>query len=547
MAKRKASSGGSDSRREALRGLTRGKALGDLYRLHAACEQVIAESAEDPGEVDLHRRLGRVLTDFLRTYPLVAAALDVDTMKGDLTATDSVWVIQKILERHLSPIMAAARKTAGGKRTKGLAKAEQWLASATDPAQEWGHGEALVYLASRGMQEVRDKLAAGVRDRWRKKAEWFDQKGRHLLVVVDPATGEDKPFDEIPPRFWLGTGSSTVDATMVRVAEWLGFTEFDPWWPKLDAYVALNEAPSLDSQSQYPAHQLFSLCRSDKAMKAMPNAVQALLGTVLRGKVDASRPWVVLREDPEEPDADEYERMESTGIAASIAFAGRRVPRWPAGETLVRDAEGFLIGKQQESGAWLGVNEELEAVESIRETAMAIHALRLGEPSGWALAVQRGVDWLWTQQDEFGRWSQPGADPVYLTVLVLDAVALGNGASSKHVTFTTSPNRRKGALAAREFQADLGEVVGEVKGEQWITVTEAAKLLAKDPRISAAKTKGLVSINANRRKFRTNGKKGRDRRIDLDSFNTWRITQRDRDLDAEHDAADEDDAEDEDG
>lgn len=94
-------------------------------------------------------------------------------------------------------------------------------------------------------------------------------------------------------------------------------------------------------------------------------------------------------------------------------------------------------------------------------------------------------------------------------------------------------------LTARNLQVDLGEVVGAAEAEKLITVTEAAKLLAKDLSISVAKAKGLVSINADRGKFQTNGLKGRDRRIEFHSFSTWRLAKRDLGLDAED--ADEDD------
>jgi hypothetical protein len=73
----------------------------------------------------------------------------------------------------------------------------------------------------------------------------------------------------------------------------------------------------------------------------------------------------------------------------------------------------------------------------------------------------------------------------------------------------------------------------EIKGDAWITVTAAAKLLLDDTSgIDLDKAKARVSKAANEGRFRTNGKKGAARRIDRDSFSTWRLEQREKDLSA---------------
>lgn len=73
--------------------------------------------------------------------------------------------------------------------------------------------------------------------------------------------------------------------------------------------------------------------------------------------------------------------------------------------------------------------------------------------------------------------------------------------------------------------------LAEVKGDAWITVTAAAKLLLDDiSGIDLDKAKARVSKAANEGKFRTNGKKGAARRIGRDSFSTWRLEQRAKDL-----------------
>lgn len=73
----------------------------------------------------------------------------------------------------------------------------------------------------------------------------------------------------------------------------------------------------------------------------------------------------------------------------------------------------------------------------------------------------------------------------------------------------------------------------EVKSDSWITVTDAAKLLLQDVSGLEFKTaKVRVSRAADNGLFRTNGKTRSERRIDRDSFSTWRLEQREKDLDA---------------
>lgn len=73
-----------------------------------------------------------------------------------------------------------------------------------------------------------------------------------------------------------------------------------------------------------------------------------------------------------------------------------------------------------------------------------------------------------------------------------------------------------------------------VKEVNWLTVTEGAQLLLQDVSgLDLEKAKARVSKAATAGKFRTNGQSGAARRIDCDSFSTWRLEQRERDLDAE--------------
>lgn len=76
----------------------------------------------------------------------------------------------------------------------------------------------------------------------------------------------------------------------------------------------------------------------------------------------------------------------------------------------------------------------------------------------------------------------------------------------------------------------------EAKSPKWMTVTDAAKCLMEVVSgLDLQRAKSRVSIAADRDEFKTNGKKRTDRRIDRDTFSTWLLKQRERDL-AEADA-----------
>ena len=54
-----------------------------------------------------------------------------------------------------------------------------------------------------------------------------------------------------------------------------------------------------------------------------------------------------------------------------------------------------------------------------------MHALALAKPLGWQIMMAGAKDWLLQQQTQDGYWAESGTpDPVYLTVLVLDAINL---------------------------------------------------------------------------------------------------------------------------
>jgi hypothetical protein len=91
---------------------------------------------------------------------------------------------------------------------------------------------------------------------------------------------------------------------------------------------------------------------------------------------------------------------------------------------------------QDASGAWQNFSSDVDA--SIESTAMVVHAMALAQPAGWPRIAARAREWLLSVQQDNGSWTEPGTPgPTYLTVLVLDAIALANG--DKTVTFRWPP------------------------------------------------------------------------------------------------------------
>jgi len=87
-------------------------------------------------------------------------------------------------------------------------------------------------------------------------------------------------------------------------------------------------------------------------------------------------------------------------------------------------------------------------------------------------------------------------------------------------------------LDLRSLRDLLRSLRPPVREEQWLTVTECARLLMKDlPGITLAQAKARVSWAASTAKFVTNNASGSERRIDQVSFGAWRLKQRDRSLD----------------
>ena len=327
------------------------------------------------------------------------------------------------------------------RKERWLKKAEDWLAERANAVNCWNNGEALVYFSSRGKRpsDQFQSQAPDIRKHWRSERAEIERlvaKGR--IVEMHPVTGDECPAS---PRFWdIFTDECalmTLDAMMMRVDEWLGIGGFSETWKQLASHVCW-EAGMVETSDESPAYQLFSLCRSSVALHKRPKMVDTLLWALLRGKPNPARPWEIMKHRPNRAYEDEYkgEIVKSVAIAASVAFATVRGVTDDI--TMGQQAQKFLVRQEGKSGAWPSIGADLEDIASILNTAMAVHALSLAEPRPRSAkkALERAHAWLCEKQEPDGCWMEAGVDPVYLTVLVLDAIELATGGDTVTMMLT---------------------------------------------------------------------------------------------------------------
>ena len=184
---------------------------------------------------------------------------------------------------------------------------------------------------------------------------------------------------------------------------------------------------------------MFAMCRSDYALELMPKALKSELDRISISGVPAGRPW----EDAEA--APSGTSLGSNIVCASaIVFAEHRLPH---DSGLAAEAIK-AVQRHYENGAWPTWTNDPEP--SVEATAIAMHALALAKPLGWQIMMAGAKNWLLQQQTQDGYWDESGTpDPVYLTVLVLDAINLAAQPMGP-VTF----GRQSGANGLRNWAAN---------------------------------------------------------------------------------------------
>ena len=367
------------------------------------------------------------------------------------------------------------------------AKAEEWMSFTADNIDTYGDQEALVYLRSRG-HECEERIDELVSD-WKRAARERIEECANGISVEILETGETKRTGGMPlakasdvrsvspyilHNFWGGRDEQeiSIDATMLRTVEWCDVGGFDEWWERL-ARSTTQDMIQGGIDPVPGSFWLFNMCRSNYAVKLMGRALERALEAIELPLHDEVYPWRILRQWSPKGERD-WVLADHLPYASTIVFANSRLRSEQCNETLVQQAAQAILNAQDEAGAWrCWADLRLPSVEP---TAMCVHALALARPRGWERVASKAASWLWTKQERSGCWvDRASPDPVYLSVLVLDALDLAAG--KEDVTFAKHPIRQnvRERAKGRRFKVglsfpgelrDLVEPVAEALGRE---------------------------------------------------------------------------------
>jgi hypothetical protein len=331
-----------------------------------------------------------------------------------------------------------------------LDRAVAWLQFVAADIENYGDYEALIYLASQGLDVTR--LIETVVDQWKNDEEAAIAASVRDSSIYDAAKSKTTYTNGMLPseapdiehaseyllrEFWYGHRSqlSSLDATMLRTVEWCRIGGFERWWRRLARLTNENVIRG-GIEAAGAMSYLFNMVRSNLALEIMPGAMSRMLEAV-ELRQDGEPPWISTQPFPGRKGTSEYRRIEDIGYAGALVFAAFRIRGKQARTALVEEACGLLQRTQYANGAWpMWLQKSSTAIE---ETAIATHALAIMKPLGWERQTRKATAWLLKQQDVGGYWREDSCpDPTYLTVLVLDALALGEGRND--VTFRASPS-----------------------------------------------------------------------------------------------------------
>ncbi|MDY6989817.1 MAG: hypothetical protein SWQ30_17375 [Thermodesulfobacteriota bacterium] len=323
-----------------------------------------------------------------------------------------------------------------------IEKAETYLReNVAASIDRYGDQEAVVYLRSRGHEclEQADEIArdwkyaadAAIREFARGHEVHHlggDRDGEREVVGKRPleeAADVGRWFPYLLRNFWGGHDQEelTIDATMLRTAEWCKIGGFGVWWQRWAEQIGDLVAHGGSDSGPAGAIWVFGLSRSDLAISLLGPVLGHALWALQLGTEDRSRPWVILRE------RGNGGRMTVSqdfcpAIASAVVFAMKRIGEAFCDYEVFERACDSLLQAQRPDGSWNWF--ESWDRSSIEGTAMAVHALTIARPAGWERAARQARDWLLEAQNPFGYWWEDGASGAapFLTVLVLDAIEL---------------------------------------------------------------------------------------------------------------------------
>lgn len=361
-----------------------------------------------------------------------------------------------------------------------------WLRYVSRYIESNGDQEAVVFLRSRGHASTAE--VDEIVTQWRAAEKKAFESGTGGFSSFDAEAGEQKSIPATPidrgrdirrmsrielRNFWWGYDHQefTIDATMLRTVEWCNIGGFDEWWERLA--IGAREDFLGGGVSAIPAcYWLFSMCRSDYGRRLLGRTLEHVLEALEMRAYGDHYQWHVP--EPRPATAPTVRILSHLGCVSSVMFAnGLLKPGRVASEALAA-ATRDILRYQDDSGFLADIFRDRPSIET---TAMAVHALALVKPDGWQRAVRRAAKWLMTKQEN-GHWVERAMpDPVYLTVLVLDAIVLA-GEAKKPLTFSllaSTDEPRATAASKRRFRVALS-FPGEIRP----LVRKIAQRLARD-------------------------------------------------------------------
>jgi hypothetical protein len=162
---------------------------------------------------------------------------------------------------------------------------------------------------------------------------------------------------------------------------------------------------------------LFNMYRSELAIQLMNGELSLALKSI-EALSSAKHPWLWSVQNFGSAIED----------AASFVFANARAgsTRSELYETALHELRRHFDAR---IGGWPDFSNKTGTL-SVQATAMALHALHVAGVPDWEHYASPAAQWLWDQQHHDGYWFERGSpDPVWLTVLVLDAIQLARGGS----------------------------------------------------------------------------------------------------------------------
>lgn len=328
---------------------------------------------------------------------------------------------------------------------------------------EFADQEALIYFISRGVDcnEHIKKMFVRLKEHkkkseafWRFVETWSDNELRFLGFQKKKTSKKKADKDSLyfenlaRSHFSLANDDESYQvASMIRTLEWCDIGGYDLVWREYTNRLSEDVNRGGEIEQEIASQTLFHICRSDFAIELMADNLVKLLDIVEMPDYQLTIPWHRWNHDDMSLLAD-IKTNSIFAYAASIAFAEKRLRQYRSNKKLIDEAVKWLFENQEENGAWK-ISTLLDE-PSIMGTCTVVHALAINKPRGWKLATSHACDWLLTKQDDFGFWYEspfPPADPVYLTVLVLDTLELAT--KNSQVTF-----RIEKKLAHHEKQDD---------------------------------------------------------------------------------------------